>query len=154
MLRLADRSILVLLLIVHGGLLLWALTGMAEWLLPAVPWPALSNPLFSPAMLLAQWVAIGAAALAFLLGHALRWRRMREAIVVCYAVMAAICAVQTFTILQNDFRYVGMVLEYIVYVTIVAYLYRSPLVRRRLVPDLAGGSGRTAGAAAGQSTTG
>lgn len=154
MLKLADRSILAVLLVVHAGLLLWALAGMAEWLLPAVPWPVLSNPLFSPAMLLAQWLAIGAAALAFLLGYALRWRRMREAIIVCYAVMAAICAVQTFTILQNDFRYVGMVLEYIVYVAILAYLYRSVLVRRRLVPDLAGGAGRRAGTVAGQSTTG
>jgi len=128
----ADRAILVLLLVVHAGLLAWALVGMAEWLLPAVPWPSLSNPLFSREMLLAQWLAIGAAACVFLLGWLLRWRLLPQAIMACYAVMAVICAIQTFTILEHDFRYIGIVLEYAVYIAIVIYLYRSPLVRRRL----------------------
>lgn len=128
----ADLIVAAALLAIHAGLLLWALVGFAELLAAQVPWQPLSNPLFSSAMLLAQWSAVAIAAAVFLLGWYRRWRILPWAMAACYAVMAAICAVQTFTILRHDTRFIDMALEYAAYLVIIAWLFSSPLVRRRL----------------------
>lgn len=127
-----DRAIGLFLLALHAGLLLWAAAGFVEFATAEVLVPGLANPLFSPAMLFAQWTAIGLAGAIFLAGWLLRWRRLPEAMIACYLAMAAICAVQTFTILQNPSRFVDIVLEYAAYIAISAWLLLSPALRRRL----------------------
>lgn len=131
----AVRFLTWILGIVHLGLFAWAATGMAELLFSRVPWPRISNPLFSDQMLLTQWLLSLAAALIFLLGLALGWRNMPVALAVCYAAMAAVCAYQTFFILENDSRFIAMAVEYAAYVAIVTFLF-STAHRQRL----AGGS--------------
>lgn len=127
-----DRAAIVFLLAVHAGLLGWAVIGFAEMVLAEPPWPRLSNPLFSPAMLFLQWFLVAGAALTLLLGYALRWPRLRGAMALWYAAMAATCAWQTFMILTHDTRFHAMALEYAEYVAILVYLHYSPIVRARL----------------------
>jgi hypothetical protein len=129
-----DRAAIVLLLVVHAGLFVWAIAGIVEMIFPGAIWAELSNPLFSPAVLAAQWAAILLGATTFLLGYLRRWRRLPEALAVCYAIMAGVCAYETFALLRHDSRFAEMALEYAAYVVIVAYLYLSPAVRRRIAP--------------------
>jgi hypothetical protein len=125
-----DRLIAALL----AGLLAWAAIGFAELAFAAVPWPRLSNPLFSTAMLVLQWSVVAAAAVTFLAGWFARWPRLRRAMAGWYALMAAICAWQTFFILEHDTRFVAMAVEYAEYLAILAWLWLSPHVAARIGP--------------------
>jgi hypothetical protein len=84
------------------------------------------------AMLLLQWCVVAAAALTFLVGCAERWPRLPAAMVAWYVVMAAVCAWQTFFILEHPSRFAQMALEYAEYVAIAIYLHLSPHIRGRL----------------------
>jgi hypothetical protein len=130
--RLADRSLAVVLVVVHAGLLAWALIGFAEMAWANPPWPRVSNPLFSNAMLFLQWTVVAGAASTFSIGYARRWQRLPAAMVAWYAVMAAICAWQTFFILEHPSRFILMALEYAEYGVIATYLHLSPYMRARL----------------------
>lgn len=121
-----DRAVLALLVAVHAGLLFWALAGLAELLLPGVPWPAISNPLFGNAMLAWQWLLVAGAALTFLAGAARGWPGLPMAMAGWYAVMAATCAWQTFFILEHAGRFRAMALEYVAYAMILAWLFLRP----------------------------
>jgi hypothetical protein len=134
MLGVADRAVAVVLVVVHAGLLAWALTGFAEMVLATPPWQPISNPLFSTAMLLLQWSVVAAAALTFLVGYARRWPLLPAAMAAWYAVMAAICAWQTFFVLEHALRFVQMALEYAEYIAITIYLRASPYFQGRLKP--------------------
>lgn len=131
----AVKFLTWILVVVHLGLFAWAATGMAELLFSRVPWPRISNPLFSDQMLLTQWLLSLGAALVFLSGLALGWRNMPAVLAVCYAAMAAVCAYQTFFILENASRFVAMGAEYAAYVAIVTFLFSTTHWQR-----LAGGS--------------
>lgn len=128
----ADRAVAVVLVVVHAGLLVWALAGVAEMAWASPPWPRVGNPLFSDAMLLLQWGVVAAAAATFLLGHAGRWWRLPAAMAAWYVVMAAVCAWQTLFILEHPSRFALMTLEYAAYVAIALYLHRSPYIHGRL----------------------
>jgi hypothetical protein len=131
MARILSRWFMGLLLVVHAGLILWAGVGLAEWFLSTVPWQRVANPLFPPAMLLAQWLSILGTSGIFLAGYLLRWPGTPTAVTLGYAVMASICAVQTFGYLVHASRFVDMGLEYATYVVIALYLFRSALARER-----------------------
>ncbi len=131
MLGLADRSVALLLVLVHAGLLVWALAGLAEMVWTSPPWPRLGNPLFSDALLLLQWGVVTGAATTFLVGYARRWPRLPRAMVAWYLVMGGVCAWQTFFILENRSRYALMALEYVEYLVISIYLHRSAYMRSR-----------------------
>lgn len=51
-----------LLVVIHAILFAWAAVGMAEWLLPELPWPLVSNPPFPSWLLLVHWLAVLAGA--------------------------------------------------------------------------------------------
>jgi hypothetical protein len=117
------RVITVLLVLVHAGLGAWAAVGLAELVLPAVPWARISNPLFSPAMLLWQWALVATAASVFIAGTLRRWPRLPVAMLGIYGAMALTCAVQTFFILTDDGRFRAMAIEYLEYAVILAFLF-------------------------------
>lgn len=114
------------LVIVHLGLAVWSLVGLVEFVLPAVPWPRIANPLFPPAVLLGQWLLVLGTATIFVGGYVRRWRHMPLAVGVGYALMASLCAYQTFFILMHEIRFVAMAAEFATYIAILAFLCRSP----------------------------
>jgi hypothetical protein len=117
-------AFLVLLLGVHAFLGVWGLIGFAEWFSDSTPWPRVSNPLFPRDILLMQWSLVLAASVLFIGGHALRWEHTPAAMACVYAAMAALCAVQTFTWLKGDLRFVAMGAEYAAYAVILLFLFR------------------------------
>jgi hypothetical protein len=126
-----ERTVAGLLVVVHAGLLAWALVGFAEMLLPAVPWRRVSNPLFSTPMLLLQWSLIALAATTYLTGFFLRWSHTPIAMAVLYGAMALVCAYQTFFILTSTTRFRAMAIEYGEYTLILAFLFLSKYMRAR-----------------------
>ncbi|MEC9344668.1 MAG: hypothetical protein VYB54_00485 [Pseudomonadota bacterium] len=128
--------LVLLLLLVHAGLAVWALLGLAEFAGP-MPWGRLSNPLFPDWMLWAQWFAILPTATVFLAGWALRWRRMPLALGFGYLAMGSICAWQTTHMLVHDGRWLDMAAEYLAYVLILVFLHRASFVRDHLGMDRA-----------------
>lgn len=129
MIRDPARTFVAVLVAVHGFLAVWALVGFYEFFAATQPWPAVSNPLFPREILFMQWVLTLAAAGIFLGGYVLRWRYTPTAMACTYAAMAAVCAVQTMTYMQSEFRFVAMGLEYIAYAGILLFLFRSSLFR-------------------------
>jgi hypothetical protein len=125
------RAIAGVLLVVHAGLGAWALVGFLELALPDVPWKRVSNPLFSPAMLLLQWSLIGVAATAFIAGYLSRWKHTPMAMLCIYSAMALVCAYQTFFILTSPSRFRAMAIEYIEYAVILMFLFFSSHMRLR-----------------------
>jgi hypothetical protein len=130
-LDLGARIFAVLLLAIHAGLGAWAIVGYLELVLPQVPWIRVSNPLFSPTMLLIQWTLIATAASVFIIGYLIRWRPTPSAMLLVYGVMALTCAYQTFFILTAPSRFRAMAIEYVEYVVILAFLFFSEHMRAR-----------------------
>jgi hypothetical protein len=125
-----SRRVLQALVVVHLGLAVWSLIGLAEFVLPAVPWRRIANPLFSPAVLLAQWLLVLGTAAIFVGGYARRWRYTPLAVGVGYGLMASLCVYQTFFILIHEMRFVPLGAEFAAYVSILALLHRSPARER------------------------
>ncbi len=133
-LALLERVVAGVIVVVHVGLLVWALVGVAELLLPTVPWRRVSNPLFSTPMLVLQWSLIALAATTCLLGL-MSWSRTPIAMAVIYGAMALVCAYQTFFILTHPTRFRSMAIEYAEYLLVLAFLFLSPYMRGRFVPS-------------------
>lgn len=113
------------LVVLHAGLLVWALMGFAEWFRLDVPWPSVANPLFPHGVLLAHWTSVLLTASLFLGGIALRWPATPTAVACGYAAMATVCLIETTTYLVHDARWLAMGLEYAAYIGIGLFLFRS-----------------------------
>lgn len=124
-----SRLVAWFLILVHAALGVWALVGFAELLLPGVPWLPVSNPLFSERMLLLQWTLIAVAAAVYVVGYLRRWPAMPVALGCIYALMALVCAYQTFFILTSSTRFFAMAVEYLEYALILLFLFRSRHMR-------------------------
>lgn len=121
-------------MVAHAGLGLWAMVGFLELGLVEVPWQRVSNPLFSPAMLGLQWSLIALAAVVFIGGYSTRWPRTPVAMAYIYSAMAAVCAYQTFFILEHPGRFVAMAIEYFEYAVILVFLFGSRHARTHFAP--------------------
>lgn len=124
-----------MLLALHVLLAVWALVGLLEWFLAAVPWPRVSNPLFPPLVLLLQWLLILIAAGTFIVGYARQWRRTPQAMLVAYAAMAGLCAIETFWFLQHQARFLEMIVEYLEYAAVLVFLFHGGVMRERFGRD-------------------
>jgi hypothetical protein len=120
----------VVLVLVHSFLGLWGMVGLAEWLLPSVPWPRVSNPELPRGILLAQWVLLLTAAGVFIAGYFTRWRLTPWAMAAVYTAMASLCALQTFTYLTNESRFRAMAIEYVEYAVILVILFSTRFLGR------------------------
>jgi hypothetical protein len=125
---------MIALVLVHIVLVIWCVLGLAEMILPELPFPKVGNPLFPPSIQLGQWLLVLAVASIFILGLAARWRHTPVAMAVGYALMAALCAVETIGYLKHDLRYPAMALEYAAYIVILLFLFRSRTARASFSP--------------------
>ena len=96
-----------------------------------MPWPRVANPLFPPWVLLVHWLAVLFGGVAFLYGYLTRWSLTPLVMALAYAMMAAVCALETFGYLQHPGRFRDMALEYAAYVLLVILLFRLPSLRAR-----------------------
>ena len=125
-----GQAVLAGLAVLHAALLVWALTGLAEWLFGAVPWPEVTNPLFPRPVLLWHWLSVIAASSAFLTGLMLRWPGTPLAVVLGYGAMALVCLVETTQYLVHETRWLAMAAEYAAYLAIGSWLFFSATARR------------------------
>jgi hypothetical protein len=128
---LVARSLAALLVVVHAGLGAWAAVGFVELGFQHVPWPRVSNPLFSRPMLLLQWTLIATASAVFIAGYFRRWQHTPVAMLGIYGAMALTCAYQTFFVLTAPSRFRAMAIEYTEYALILAFLFFSSHMRAR-----------------------
>lgn len=131
MARWLPRLVGFALVAIHGYLALWATVGLIEWFTDTVPWPRVSNPLFTAQILMMHWLLIGFAGYGFLAAWFARWRYTPELVALAYLGLATGCAIETFGYLVHDTKFVDMALEYATYVAILVLLYRAPFMRRR-----------------------
>lgn len=115
--------------LVHLLLVLWGVLGFVEYFFPAVPWISLQNPAFPAGMQFLHWLAILSGGSVFLIGYVTHWKHTAFAMALVYTMMATLCAVQTLDLMTNPGRYLAMVLEYIAYVSIALFLFRSERAR-------------------------
>jgi hypothetical protein len=132
--RKAPRLVMAALVLVHVGLVVWSVLGLAEMLLPELTWAKVGNPRFPAWIQLAQWLLVFAVASVFILGLAARWRHTPLAMAVGFALMAALCAVETVGYLTYGLRYAAMALEYAAYVAILLFLFRSRTAQQSFSP--------------------
>lgn len=116
-------------MVVHFGLLVWAVIGFLELAIPEPPWDRLSNVLFSESMLLWQWSIVSIGALVFLIGFYTRWVWTPLLLACMYMLMAITCTYQTFFILEHESRFTEMIIEFIEYAVILAFLFGAPGMR-------------------------
>ncbi len=118
-----QKALALLLVVVHIGLLAWAVIGLLEFH-PDWNLTNISNPLFGRAMLMWQWLLVLLASLAYLAGFLTRFSNLPEWMAILYSLMALTCAYQTFFILKHEARFWQMGLEFIEYAVILWILFR------------------------------
>lgn len=124
-----SRVFSYLLLLAAMTMLAWGSLGLLEYLFGIAPLMPLQNPTFPPGTQLIHWVLIIASGVIFLGGYFLRWRHTPLAMIVVYAMLATLCAVETFDFMENPGRYTSWVVECINYVLVSLYLTRSQRMR-------------------------
>ena len=109
--------------------LCWGLLGFIEYFSGAALILPLQNPTFPGGTQLIHWFLITVSGAVFLLGYFTKWRYTPFAMVVIYAMLATLCAVETFDFMTNPSRYVDFIVEVISYILISIYLFRSQRMR-------------------------
>lgn len=120
--------LVVLLVVVHAIVGLWAVVGLLEWGF-AVPWPRITNPDLSGGLLLVHWLAMAAMAAVFFVGLALRSPATPHRMLAAYVGLALICAYETFFVLHSRYRFLSMALEYLAYASLAALWLRASALR-------------------------
>jgi len=125
MLPLASAAFSYLLIAIGIFMTAWGFLGFMEYLFRFAPVMPLQNATFPSGTQFMHWLAILTSGIVFLVGYFTKWEYTPHAMVVIYAVMATLCFVQTFDFMTNEGRYRAMVLEYVAYIGISIYLFKS-----------------------------
>ena len=121
----------------------WGLLGFLEYFTGLAPLMPLQNPTFPGGMQVVHWILITASGATFLAGYVLRWSYTPVAMLVMFASLATMCAIQTFDFLESPDRYRNFVQECVNYIVISIYLFRSKRMRDRFGQITIEGTGRT-----------
>ena len=118
-----------LLLLAGLVMLIWGSLGFLEYLTGITPLVPLQNPTFLRGTQFIHWLLISTSGAIYLIGYFVRWKHTPFAMVVIYAMLATLCAVETFDFMTNPGRYGSFISECIAYVGISLYLFRSQRMR-------------------------
>lgn len=129
--NMSSRAFSYLIVIAAAVMLGWGLLGFLEYFTGLAPLMPLQNPTFPGGTQTVHWVLITLSGATFLAGYVLRWRYTPVAMLVLFASLATMCAIQTFDFLENPDRYRNFAQECVNYVVISIYLFRSERMRER-----------------------
>lgn len=121
--------VLVLISVVLTG---WGALGLLEYFFSAASL-GLQNANFPDGLQFLHFAAILATGAIFLGGYVMRWRHTPFATVVMYAVLATLCFIETVDFQafgRGPTRFIPMVMEYVAYIGLSAYLLRSSTMHR------------------------
>ena len=121
----------LLILVVNALLCLWALVGLIEWFTGPLFWPAVSNAELPRNILLLQWLLCLATPTVLFAGLAMQWRFTPLAVVIGYALMAILCAVETFGYMTNESRFRAIAIEYLTYIVFGTLLFQHGYFKER-----------------------
>lgn len=122
----------------------WGLLGFLEYFTGLAPLMPLQNATFPSGTQFVHWLVITLSGATFLVGYFSRWSYTPIAMIVLFASLATLCAVQTFDFMENEGRYADFARECAYYVIISIYLIRSKRMRQRFGQIMIGGEGRAA----------
>ena len=120
-----------LLILAASVLLGWGVLGFLEYFTGWAPLMPLQNATFPSGTQFIHWLLITLAGSVFLTGYFLRWSYTPVAMMVLYAALATLCAIETLDFMENPSRYTDFVRECIYYILISIYLVRSTRMRKR-----------------------
>ncbi|MEO1193895.1 MAG: hypothetical protein AAFY02_19220 [Pseudomonadota bacterium] len=126
-----SQAFSYLLLLAAAVLLCWGLLGFIKDFTGLTPPFPLQYATFPSGLQFIQWLLITLSGGTLLIGYAVRWPLTPLAMIVLFACLATMCAIQTFDFLENPSRYQDFVLECIYYVVMSVYLVRSRRMRER-----------------------
>jgi hypothetical protein len=118
-----------LLLLAGFVMFAWGGLGFLEYFTGMTPLVPLQNPTFPRGTQFIHWLLISASGTIYLAGYFTRWKHTPFAMVVIYAMLATLCAVETFDFMTKPGRYGSFIRECIGYVGISIYLFRSQRMR-------------------------
>lgn len=118
-----------LVLLAAAVMLGWGTLGFLEYFTGLAPLVPLQNATFPDGTQFIHWLLITLSGSTFLAGYLLRWRYTPLAMIVLFAALATLCAIQTFDFMQNSGRYGDLARECTYYVLISIYLVRSKRMR-------------------------
>ena len=107
----------------------WGGLGFLEYFFGIAPLMPLQNPTFPKGTQFLHWLLILASGSIYLIGYFARWRSTPFAMVIIYAMLATLCAVETFDFMTNPGRFGSFIFECIAYVGISIYLFHSQRMR-------------------------
>ena len=122
-----------ILLLISAVLALWGVAGLIEYAAPSIG-IGLQNANFPPGLQFIHFAAILATGAIFIGGYLTRWRATPFATINMYAVLATLCFVETVdfdAFGTGPTRFIPMLLEYVTYIGLSAYLLRSAAIRKR-----------------------
>ncbi len=121
-------------LLVLGAVVMsaWGILGFFEYFTGTTLLIPLQNPEFPSGTQFLHWLLITAAGVTFLAGYFLRWKLLPFAMLVIYAMLATLCAVQTFDFITEGWGVGDFAREVAWYIIITTYLFKSQRMRERL----------------------
>lgn len=126
-----SQAFSYLLILAATVMLGWGLLGFLEYFTDLAPLVPLQNATFPAGTQFVHWLLITLSGGVFLTGYFLRWSYTPLAMIVLYAALATLCAIETFDFMENPSRYGDFARECIYYVLISIYLLRSKRMRER-----------------------
>lgn len=118
-------------LLASSVMFVWGALGLLEYGFGFAPLMPLQNANFPPGTQLIHWILIVSSGAVYLGGYATRWRYTPSAMTVLFAMLATLCAVETFDFMTRPDRYSAFGREVVYYVLIAVYLQRSKRMRSR-----------------------
>ena len=113
------------LVIIHVFLLTWAVGGVLELNLTAVPWTPYTNLDFPNWLLPIHWGSVIVTSIGFLIGYFTKWNRTPEFMLAAYTMLFTICVIETFGFMTSSTKYIAMIAELIAYTLIIGTLFKS-----------------------------
>ena len=118
-----------LILLAAVVMFIWGSLGFLEYFTGITPLVQLQNPTFPRSTQFIHWLLIFSSGGIYLIGYFTRWKHTPFTMAVIYAMLATLCAVETFDFMTNPGRYGSFIRECIGYVGISIYLFRSQRMR-------------------------
>ena len=109
----------------------WGILGFLEYFADLAPLMPLQNPTFPSGTQFVHWMLITVSGIVFMAGYFSRWSYTPIAMMVIYASLATLCAIETFDFMENPSRYADFARECVYYIVMSAYLVRSKRMRDR-----------------------
>lgn len=113
------------------GMLIWGLSGFFEYVTGIVPFIPLQNAAYPDGVQFVHWLLISLTGGVFLVGYMSRWKWTPHAMVLLFSNLAALCTIQTFDFMSEQWGFSQYYTELIMYVVNSAFLFFSPDAKSR-----------------------